>query len=312
MPRGWYLAQGLIPLGESSSDDEEGPCELPDGRLVCGPHGLVWCGKCCVDYSFMDDVLGDDSEKEDQDDDSFSSEPQVIHSNVAANSLDFLDRVLTRGTGRAFPTKFVPPSASVTPLELFSGRESRMLVTRCTLPTDAGKFLICTDGACLDNGQQNPKAGWAFWHGFGPADKPLVASNRLEKKGPFGADGNQTSNRAELRAVIAALCFRYWPGEGFHTMVVATDSEYVVEGSTKWAKTWIKNDWVKRGGEAVKNRDLWEALLGQIEQYKDNGMAVKFWRIPREWNTVADTAAKEAAAKEDAADSWREVIGMNI
>jgi len=52
MPRGWYLAQGLTPLGEDSSDDYEGPCKLPDGRLVCGPPGLVWCGKCYVDCSF--------------------------------------------------------------------------------------------------------------------------------------------------------------------------------------------------------------------------------------------------------------------
>ncbi|AEO53788.1 hypothetical protein MYCTH_2295591 [Thermothelomyces thermophilus ATCC 42464] len=295
MPRGWYLAQGLIPLGSSSSDDEEGPCELPDGRLVCGPHGLVTCGKCCVDYSFMDDVLGHDSENEEQEDDLFG----------------LLDGFpLRRCTGRAFPTKFVPPSGSETPFELFSGRKSYMRVTRYTFRNDAGKVLIRTDGACLDNGQQNPKAGWAFWHGFGPSGKRLVASGRLEKKGPFGDDSIQSSNRAELRAVIAALRFRYWPGEGFHTLVVATDSEYVVEGSTKWAKTWVKNGWVKRGGAGVKNRDLWEALLGEIERYRDEGMAVQFWRIPREWNIVADAAAKEAAAEEEAPNEWTEVIGF--
>jgi len=60
MPLGWYLAQGLIPLLPSDSDDEEGPCELPNGKLVCGPHGLVVCYKCCSDYSYMDDVSDDD------------------------------------------------------------------------------------------------------------------------------------------------------------------------------------------------------------------------------------------------------------
>ena len=93
----------------------------------------------------------------------------------------------------------------------------------------------------MNNGQANPKAGWDFWHGLGPSGNTLVVSGRLEKKGPFGDNSIQTSNRAELRAVIAALQFRYWPGEGFYTFVVATDSEYVVEGSTKWAKTWAKN-----------------------------------------------------------------------
>jgi ribonuclease HI len=105
------------------------------------------------------------------------------------------------------------------------------------------------------------------------------------------------------------LRFRYWPGEGFHTLVIATDSEYVVEGATNWTRTWVRNGWVKRGGVAVKNRDLWEALLGEIEKYKDEGMAVELWRVPREWNMVADAAAKQAAAEEDAPDGWREVIG---
>ncbi|KAL2139661.1 hypothetical protein VTI28DRAFT_4886 [Corynascus sepedonium] len=187
-----------------------------------------------------------------------------------------------------------------------------MAVTRCVIPGNAGKVLIHTDGACLDNGHQNPRAGWAFWHGFGPSGKRLVASGRLENKGPFGDDSIQTSNRAELRAVIAALRFRFWPGEGYHTVVIATDSEYVVEGSTKWAKTWAKNGWIKRVGDSVKNRDLWEALLGEIERYEEEGLAVEFWRIPREWNTVADTAAKEAAANFDAPNEWAEIIGLCI
>ncbi|KJK75380.1 hypothetical protein H634G_09398 [Metarhizium anisopliae BRIP 53293] len=44
MPRGYYLGQGLIPLGDHSSDDEEGP-----------------------DYSFMDDVLGEDGQVSEDD-----------------------------------------------------------------------------------------------------------------------------------------------------------------------------------------------------------------------------------------------------
>ena len=179
-------------------------------------------------------------------------------------------------------------------------------------------MLIHTDGACLNNGQPNPKAGWAFSHGIGPSGNLLVVSNRLEKKGPFGDDGPQTSNRAELRAIIAALRFRHWPGEGFRTLVIATDSEYAVEGSTTWAKKWIKDDWMKRvgrggrGWEKVKNRDLWEALLGEVEKCKGYGMTVELWRIPREWNTLVDAAAKEAADKEHAADQWADVWGLNV
>ncbi|EPE06079.1 rnase h domain protein [Ophiostoma piceae UAMH 11346] len=316
MPRGWYLAQGLIPLGYSSSDDEEGPCELPNGRLVCGPHGLVSCHRCCSDYSFVDDVLSHagDEDDEDDEDDSIVDSSDVPSHGPGDEDMHYdggWDEEMRKGTGRDFPAKFVPPSASVTPLDLFSGRKAHMLVTRYTLQNDPGTALIHTDGACLNNGQPDPKAGWGFWHGLNPSGKRLVVTGRLEKKGPFGDDYAQSSNRAELRAVIAALGFRHWPGEGFRTLVIATDSEYVVEGSTKWAKTWVQNGWKTRAGP-VKNKDLWVALLGQVEGFKEGGMVVKFWRIPRDWNTVADAAAKDAAAKEDAPNEWSRVFGVNI
>lgn len=141
MPLGWYLAQGLIPLGPSSSDDEEGPCELPNGRLVCGPHGQVVCGRCCVDYGFMDDVLDRDSENEDEDeDDEAAIESHGLHGNLDPDTMaDMLGPRLTKGTGRTFPTKFVPPSASVTPSVLFTGKRQHMLyqASQCTTRANA-------------------------------------------------------------------------------------------------------------------------------------------------------------------------------
>ncbi|KAM7215318.1 RNase H domain protein [Rhypophila decipiens] len=331
----------MIPLGSDSSDDDEGPCELPDGRLVCGPHGLTVCYRCCVNYDFGNDVGADFhytagyAESESEDD--VASDPPsdgplpgsathrqqtraapqtVVHdlSNII-NPDPLVEH--PKGTGRVFPSRFVPPSGAVTPQELFSGRRAHMLVTRYVLPNNDGTGLIYADGACLDNGQANPRAGWAFWHGTGPAGQRLVASARLKKKGPYGDDGAQTSNRAELRAVIAAFWFRYWRGEGFHRLVIATDSEYVVEGATNWSRNWIRANWTRRAGPRsrqrteVKNKDLWEALLGQIEKYKTSGMDVEFWRIPREWNTVADAAAKQAATESDEAD-FQDMMGINV
>lgn len=99
-------------------------------------------------------------------------------------------------------------------------------------PNDNRTLLLMTDGACLDNGQVDPKAGWAFYQGESLDGQPLVVSGRLEDQGPWGDAGLQTSNRAELRAVIAASRFRFWLGEGFTTVVFATDSSYVVDGAT--------------------------------------------------------------------------------
>jgi ribonuclease HI len=126
MPRGYYLAQGLIPLGYSSSDDEEGPCELPNGRIVCGPHGLVVCDKCCTDYSAMD-VDSDDDDDEDsdveEDDDEESDEPPE-------DLLRYLGNEMVRGTGQVFPSKFVPSNSNTAPLQEFSNRHRHIGIFR--------------------------------------------------------------------------------------------------------------------------------------------------------------------------------------
>lgn len=106
MPRGYYLGQGLIPLGEHSSDDDEGPCELPNGRVVCGPHGLVVCPGCCSDYSFMDELSDTYDTNEDI--------PFPIGDVLISPGLE-----MRRGTGSVPATKYIAQSG-ITPTQVFS------------------------------------------------------------------------------------------------------------------------------------------------------------------------------------------------
>ncbi|KAM0807057.1 putative Ribonuclease H-like domain-containing protein [Seiridium cardinale] len=334
MPLGWYLAQGLYPIGPSSSDDEEGPCELPNGRLVCGPHGLVTCGRCCTDYSFMEDVPSDgenDGESNVSDTDMMYEQlsperraeidarwgpPHPV--NTQANASVSQPRGLPadmgpekrRGIGRAFPTKFFPPDRSILPTKLFPGQITDSNKCRYVHRNNPQKILIFTDGACLNNGQLNPRAGWGFVYGPGILHRRAVVSGRLESQGPFGDESAQTSNRAEIRAVIAALRFRDWADQGYRAVVIATDSEYAVEGSTKWVKTWLRNGWKTQGKAEVKNRDLWEMLLGEVERWQEKGLTVQFWKIPRDWNRLADAAAKDAAAESHVPSRWTECSSL--
>ncbi|KAI1656441.1 ribonuclease H-like protein [Daldinia decipiens] len=314
MPLGWYLAQGLCPLGPSSSDDEEGPCELPNGRIVCGPHGLVVCGKCCTDYSFIgsssdgDEDYDDDDDNEDDDDSPMIDPP--INEDGDLDPPRLFGTEMRRGTGQVVPERFTPPTTTIMPTELFRVQKTYSRLTRYIHRDDPQTVLIFTDGACLNNGQPDPKAGWAIVYGLGPTGEPLIAYGRLERKGPFGDESIQSSNRAELRAVIAALRLRYWPGEGFTTMVIATDSEYVVEGSTKWARAWSRNDWKTDTGADVKNKDMWEMLLGEFERWEEEGLSIKFWRIPRDWNKTADAAAKKGASENEVPNQWVEMHGV--
>lgn len=296
------------------------PIELPDGRLVCSPHRLVICGYCTVDYSFMDEILADDdvetSDYSDSTHNDIDDAETSDYSDSTDNDIDnsngdviSLGPGLRVGTGRVFPTRFNPPNPNDTPMSFFPlGRTERAMppVNRFIRRNgENNQFLIYTDGACLDNGGQNPRAGCCFVYGNGHTSFPL------EKQGPTGIDGLQTSNRAELRAVIAATRFRYWVGEGCLCLVIATDSEYVVEGMTKWVKGWIRNGWKTAMGLPVKNKDLWQCLLGEVERWDDRGMRIQFWRIPREWNTEADEHAK-VAANEGAPQSFGDICGVPV
>jgi ribonuclease HI len=281
--------------------------ELDDGRLVCTTHGLVICGRCCVDYSFVDKGL------EYSDDELYRPVNNSPRLEPPQNNpfFDDLDFSLKRGTGKVIPTVFIPPS-SATPHTLFPVGISHKAIPRVTRfihRDDPKTLLIYTDGACLNNGQENPRAGWAFIFRPRKPNATTCISGRLENRGPFGDDHSQTSNRAELRAVIGALRFRYWNGEGFTRLVFATDSEYVVKGATAWVSGWLRKGWKTSSGDLVKNRDLWEALLGEMERWNVHGMRIQFWRIPREWNSEADQLAKEAA-QGDNADKFTTNMGV--
>lgn len=101
---------------------------------------------------------------------------------------------------------------------------------------------IHTDGACLGN--PGP-GGWAA----------LLRSNGRERE-LVGGETDTTNNRMELMAAICAL-------EALKEKCVVTlhtDSQYVRQGITTWMANWVRRGWKTAGGDAVKNRDLWERL----------------------------------------------------
>lgn len=124
--------------------------------------------------------------------------------------------------------------------------------------------FVLVDGACTNNGRLGAHGGWSVVSGRQPeSGLPRVVSGRLEEKGPFGGpDVVPTSNRAELRASIAALRLCYWKQEEFKRLAIATDS--VVDGATRWSKSWTCNGWRTANGAPVQNRDLWELLLREL------------------------------------------------
>jgi ribonuclease HI len=106
-----------------------------------------------------------------------------------------------------------------------------------------------------------------------------------------------TNNRMEMMAVIATL-EEFGPNARIN---IYTDSQYTIDGSTKWVKNWYRNDWLTRDGAMVKNKDLWMILNELLRANKVKFIKVKAHSgIPE--NEEADRLAKEAAAKPEVHD----------
>ncbi|KZL72494.1 RNase H domain-containing protein [Colletotrichum tofieldiae] len=318
--------------------------ELPNARTVtvCAPHQMVTCGKCCLDFSLdFDDDFDDDDYSGDGELFGFdfnSPVPRDVSVAQVAGSRygrparpaweplkvddnedmhDDEPSGLTKHSGIVFASKFDQHRATpLSPDDLFPvGRNIPVGLpgTRFINRDDTSECLIYTDGACFDNGAAGARGGCAF------VFKPVYANDqsgkvafKLEDHGPDGRVYCHTSNRAELRAVIAALRFRAWDGEGFRGIVIATDSTYVVNGATDWTRTWVKKGWRLTTDKPVKNRDLWEALLLDVEKLHDRGVKVRFWKIPRQYNHLADRAAKSAASILKPTENFTDITDFSV
>lgn len=105
------------------------------------------------------------------------------------------------------------------------------------------RVVIYADGAC----EGNP----------GPGGFAAIIEEDGMRREIVGGEAMTTNNRMELMAVIRALGSL---GEKARVHV-ATDSQYVVLGMTRWIHSWQRRGWKNASGQPVKNRDLWETLL---------------------------------------------------
>lgn len=122
-------------------------------------------------------------------------------------------------------------------------------------------FHIFTDGACINNGSKKAKGGIGV-HFF---SDPALG---LDISQPLLASEPQTNNRAELRAIQAALDVwdsnhHDWPKKFTHVQIWS-DSEYSIHCLTKWAEGWRRNGWKKKDGTIIQNVDLIKPIYERL------------------------------------------------
>lgn len=149
-------------------------------------------------------------------------------------------------------------------------------------PEEEGTHVY-TDGGCFDNGRNGAKAGiGVYW----AKDDPDNVSERLM--------GRQTNNRAEIHAAVSAV--ETAKRKGIRNLVLHTDSQFLINGITKWIKKWKKNGWILGTGKPVINKDDFEKLDEELDGINVKWVYVK-GHSGDKGNDAVDALAKSGASK---------------
>ncbi|KAG6817271.1 hypothetical protein H0H87_010932 [Tephrocybe sp. NHM501043] len=167
-----------------------------------------------------------------------------------------------------------------------------------------------TDGACSNNSRYSATSGLGVVIGADGAENhqwSIPVNCRLDGHAP------RIRQRTELLAALEDLkklhkAYEKYPpynGHGYEmvddhgssrpTLVVATDSEYVVKGMSEWFPNWRNNGCRNRRGQTPANLDLFCKLDDLVTELEQDGFDVGFWHIYRRFNYWADGLAKDAA-----------------
>src|SRR5690242_2966084 len=112
------------------------------------------------------------------------------------------------------------------------------------------KVQLITDGACLGN--PGP-GGWACILRYGEHKREL-----------YGSEPHTTNNRMEITAALQGLKNLK---EGCE-VEVTTDSQYLMNGITKWIVGWKRNGWKTADKKPVVNQDLWMQLDAENARHR--------------------------------------------
>lgn len=141
------------------------------------------------------------------------------------------------------------------------------------------KIDLYTDGAC----SYNP----------GPGGYGIVLIYGEHIKTFSGYEENTTNNRMEMFAVIAGLRKLKEPCN----VTIYTDSAYVSNAFlNNWINIWQKNNWKTTSKKEVKNIDLWQDLLKELQPHKTTWVKVK-GHSDNYYNNMCDQLAREEIEK---------------
>lgn len=145
---------------------------------------------------------------------------------------------------------------------------------------------VYTDGAC--SGNPGP-GGFAF----------VLKATGSDMK-VWGFEEDTTNNKMELTAVVRGLrqALNVSTTDGKREIFIFSDSAYIIQAINQgWVLFWSQNEWKKKDGNEVKNKELWKLLLDLLSRNTKKNK-VKFIKVKGHngdpLNELADSLARMA------------------
>jgi ribonuclease HI len=150
--------------------------------------------------------------------------------------------------------------------------------------------ILHLDESCLGNGREGENPG-----GGGGLIEVRNRSGRIERRDFFVHEPATTNNRMALKGAATALELLGRKGARL-SVVMVSDSQYLVRGMREWVSAWKARGWTRKAGP-IENLELWK-LLDAASRKHD---VVWTWLRGHDWhpkNEYADRLAVRAAREQ--------------
>lgn len=118
----------------------------------------------------------------------------------------------------------------------------------------SGAAILHLDESCLGNGREGENPG-----GGGGLIEARSAGGAIHRRDFYISAPATTNNRMALAGAVAGLQLLARKGARL-TVLIVSDSQYLVRGMREWVPGWVGRGWRRKEGP-IENVELWKALL---------------------------------------------------
>lgn len=120
------------------------------------------------------------------------------------------------------------------------------------MSSTASAIILHLDESCLGNGREGDNPG-----GAGGLVEVRKADGIARRDFAIHSTAT-TNNRMAIASALTALEL-LGTGRADRTVLIVSDSQYLIRGMREWVPGWVSRGWTRKGGP-IENLELWQAL----------------------------------------------------